>query len=478
MKKVRRGRGEGGKKRREGSRRDAEDKFLSPSSVRNRSAVTAEVLQDSSSLSSSSLSSSSATTNLSPSFFLQKAESCLQTFPPNFALSLRFLLKGVSVHPNNVTLLVRTAEALCEEGRLEEAKELLQRAIQIEPEGGDAGKYFCLAQIEEGEESLLLFQKASSLLSSKLSHLEASINSVKDVAGAAQAAETKKENSSPSSATTASLRILEKEYREVSRQLVESKCSMAELYMTDLCELDQAESLCKKEIDEAVEIMEKKCNDSSSSSYIDALYLQASFRKTTGDIAGAKDVGLKATRLIHEQLKRQENNLRIVPSKKAESSSSFLREEEEEEDVCSRELRINLSRVLIDVEEAESAAFLLSSCLEEDDGDPDIWLVLGCALFKCDKLGEAEECLERLTQLVHASERTSKSSKKKNPQQQNPLLLHAQELLRRIQEEKKKRIEAGELCEKGEEENNEEEDDEANWEDEDEDDEDVDMAES
>lgn len=66
------------------------------------------------------------------SFFVSKAEECLSSFPPNLKLAVMFLEKGVSVHPNDVELLQKLAGEYAELGKTSEAKELLQKAIQLE----------------------------------------------------------------------------------------------------------------------------------------------------------------------------------------------------------------------------------------------------------------------------------------------------------------------------------------------------------
>ncbi|CBZ52688.1 SPBC16D10.01c, related [Neospora caninum Liverpool] len=312
--------------------------------------------------------------SLPPSFFLQRAEGCVNAFPPDFSLARKFLRKGVSVHPNDVSLLVRAAEMLSEDGQLDEAKQLLQRAIQLEPDRNPE-KFFYLAQIEEGRTSLELFRRAAGLLEASLQNLEASI-------AAAQVRESQAGNSGRG-ATAAAVRLLKEERRRVTRQLVDAKCSVGELYMTDLCDAEEAEEACRAESEGALALAEAQ-----DAGLPDALHLRASFLKTIGDIEGARAAALRAAHLIHAQLKRREENLRLV------SPSS-----EDEDDVSCRELRVNLARVLIDVQEAEAAVLLVSSCIEEDDQDADSWLILACGLFKAKKFAAARDSLEHLQQV-------------------------------------------------------------------------------
>lgn len=69
------------------------------------------------------------------SFFLSKADECLSSFPPNFPLAIRFLEKGLSLHPNDVELLQRLAGEYAETGKIAEAKGMLQKAIEQDVRG-------------------------------------------------------------------------------------------------------------------------------------------------------------------------------------------------------------------------------------------------------------------------------------------------------------------------------------------------------
>ncbi|KFH04525.1 tetratricopeptide repeat-containing protein [Toxoplasma gondii MAS] len=369
-----------------------------------RSAAAAELQKAGASEASSADSSS-----LPPSFFLQKAESLLNAFPPDFALALKFLKRGVSVHPSDVSLLVRTAEMLSEEGQLEEAKQLLQRAIEVEPDRNPE-KFFYLAQIEEGRESLELFRRAVTLLETALQSLNASIADAE--------VRDKQACHSGQGATAAAVRLLKEERRRVVRQLVDAKCSMGELFMTDLCDAEEAEDACKAQVEGALGLAE-----AHGAGLPDALHLQASFLKTTGDIDGARAAALRAAHLIHTQLQRREELLRLLPSSSRASS-------EEEEDVSCRELRVNLARVLIDVQEADAAVLLVSSCIEEDDQDADSWLILACGLYKAKKFAAARDSLEHLQQLLTSTGLAAEAD--------HPVCVHTRELLRIVMEEEKK----------------------------------------
>lgn len=69
-------------------------------------------------------------------FFIQKADEALDTLPPNFDLALKFLEKGVQLHPRNQVLLQRLAGEYAERGETEKAKALLRTAIAEEVRPG------------------------------------------------------------------------------------------------------------------------------------------------------------------------------------------------------------------------------------------------------------------------------------------------------------------------------------------------------
>ena len=100
---------------------------------------------------------------------------------------------------------------------MENAKCCLGRAITVRPEEGHS-KYLTMAQLFTGDESLQLYAKGIEILTS------------------ARDAEEE-----------------EVKVKELSRSLSNALCSVAELYMTDLCDEEDAEEACQGYIQRSID---------------------------------------------------------------------------------------------------------------------------------------------------------------------------------------------------------------------------------
>merc|ERR1719187_1711496 len=126
---------------------------------------------------------------------------------------------------------------LCEKGNLKKARENFERAVTLEPEKGYP-KYMSLAQLVEGEESVKYFQKGIELMETKKDKIiKGEDDEEEEVEGAAAI---------PSSSPMAKLEDLQS---DISRGHI----SVAEIYLTDLCEAEDAASVCKHHLDKAIE---------------------------------------------------------------------------------------------------------------------------------------------------------------------------------------------------------------------------------
>ncbi|CDJ60005.1 hypothetical protein, conserved [Eimeria maxima] len=310
-----------------------------------------------------------------PSFFLSKADECFSSFPPNLELAVKFLEKGVSVHPDDVELLQRLAGEYCELGRGDEAKELLQRAIQLE---ASPLKFLQMAQLEEGAACLSLYRTAISLLESSLASAQSSY--------VAAASKHGKKSKGPAAAAAAA------EAQEIKGTLVRAYCSVAELYLTDLCEEEEAEASATSAVQKALEL------DPESP---DALLCDAQLKKVQDDAEGA----IRAAKCLYSTLKRlHKRAMKQMMINAEDESCLFTSPEEEDSDAfVSIETRVNAARLFIDVGMVKPALKVLKACLDENDEDPQVWLVLCCALYKSD---DFDSCLSALDELKQRMKRS------------------------------------------------------------------------
>ena len=195
--------------------------------------------------------------------------------------------------PDNVAVLETSASLCLEVGNLDGARHCLGRAITLQPEGGH-GKYMSMAQLMEGREALQCYQKGIEILTSKMSSLPAVKEAEKEAGEALEMAteheDSRKgvsergneaktmmgkdktsdtmldegnENLSPAEAGAGmsklspflpSLKPHQKERAGLARQVSTAHCSVAELFMTDLCDEEEAEEVCKTSIMKAIEV--------------------------------------------------------------------------------------------------------------------------------------------------------------------------------------------------------------------------------
>lgn len=140
---------------------------------------------------------------------LKKCEELVCRF--EYELAMKFCQKILVKAPTNPDALLMKATIEIDTGNLDQAEKTLQHAISISPDEGQE-KYIALAQISEGTAALDAFQRAIDLM--------------------------KKEEESISS----------------SKQISSTYCSMAEIYLTDLCLEEGAEEECQRHIELALEV--------------------------------------------------------------------------------------------------------------------------------------------------------------------------------------------------------------------------------
>lgn len=194
--------------------------------------------------------------------------------------------------PDNVVVLETSASLCLEVGNLDGARHCLGRAITLQPESGHE-KYMSMAQLMEGREALQCYQKGIEIITNKISSLpttkqaeegqgeaqemavedegnkngtskggnEAKMSTEQDTPGGSTLNEGN-ENVSPAEAAAGgsrsspslSLGPQQEERAGLARQASTAHCSVAELFMTDLCDEEEAEEMCRASIMKAIEV--------------------------------------------------------------------------------------------------------------------------------------------------------------------------------------------------------------------------------
>ena len=276
---------------------------------------------------------------------LKEAESSLnEAFPPNIERAFACYQKALEIDANCVSALDGLGEMLANLGDSERAIQVLLRSTQLEPQSG-ASKYFYLGQMLNGNDALEAYKKCIQVASSDIS-----------------------------SST-------DQEYLEETRsQILSVYCAIGELYMTDLCDDEIAESECKLAFSKALDL-----NPES----IEALTGIATFHRMKLEIQESKEHCLKAFEIISNILE----------------SNEFA----EIDEIVPFPLRLRLAENLVELELVDEGLGILSTLLDEDEEDLHSWFLTGCCHLVGKQLEEATECVKHAKRLL-----------KKNRQQLDP----------------------------------------------------------
>lgn len=289
--------------------------------------------------------------NYSVQDLLDRAHGFLDRFPPEPAMAERFYEKALSREPENTDVLDAFGDFLCSIGDCERASELLRKSVSLRPDGAGQ-KYFNLGQMAEGKEALALYEKGISLLAAEFVKGEVSQS-----------------------------RGMPPRW-QMKRQLVSGYCSVAELYMTDLCDEAEAETACDAALRSAL---------AADGKSFEALAAWALLKKTQGNLEGAREAANRALLSLRAMDPGGTDD---------DAMEQDVKEDPNEELMPTSESRIGLCRTMIDLEMTTEARELLSRLLEEDDEEPQVWYLLACAHGVERDFEAVAECVERFEAIL------------------------------------------------------------------------------
>ncbi|XP_071966085.1 uncharacterized protein [Antedon mediterranea] len=251
---------------------------------------------------------------------LDKAEACMDTF--DFEMAQKHCQAALEIEPDNVRVLETTGNLLVEIGDVEGAKKCFGRAVSICPDSGYT-KYMYLGQVFEGQQAIDCFHKGIDIMLSE-----------------------KKQKANKTS-----------EISVLNNAIASAYCSIAEMYLTDSCFEDKAETQCHENLESALQY-----NPNNPEAY----QLMASYFLSTQSNQHAKEMIKKSIALWLPKLKEIE-------------SSKPVGGEFDPVEVCplSYLSRISAVKILIEVEEFDVAEEILQMLLEEDDEVIQVWYLLG-----------------------------------------------------------------------------------------------------
>ncbi|TRY79336.1 hypothetical protein TCAL_06603 [Tigriopus californicus] len=250
---------------------------------------------------------------------LEKAQENLDQY--DYEMAQKFCQRALEMNPDHAKALELTSTLLLEAGEVEDAKHCLGRAITVQPDEGFS-KYFSMAQLLGGQEALELYRKGIEVLT--------------------QARDKATE---------------EAEAKDLTRDLSNAYCSMAELFMTDLCDETEAEEDTLRCIRSALDV--DKRNPEAFQTKARYLLVREKFEEAKDTMKQSLELWLPAYQGVLE------NKLEVVDFDPVEVCSLLYT------------TRIGTSKMLIEMEMWEEAIQVLEGLLEEDDSCVETWYLLG-----------------------------------------------------------------------------------------------------
>lgn len=323
---------------------------------------------------------------------LEKTQEYMDSF--DFDMAGLFCQRALDVDSNNLQALDMLGHICSELGDMQKAKSVFLRAIELSPDVGHS-KYMYMGQIHSGQEAVDYYTRGIQVLLSALEKQET-------VAQAGAAGTTDEDDEVPS-----------------TKDVSVAYCSLAEIYLTDLCMEEGAADKCREFIEKALQYH----HDNPEALQLMSSYLFSTERNQEGKEYLLKSVGM------------------WLPAQKQSAASSSA-DEEMQNEIPPYESRITTAKLLIESEEYEMAVDVLEGLLEEDDEVVQVWYLSGWVCYlqweKAKKQLEregseaSEEIKEEWTALQDAARSYLTKAKKLHSKlrcDDRPMLEHAEQLL-------------------------------------------------
>lgn len=324
---------------------------------------------------------------------LEKTEECVDTF--DFEMARLFCQRALDVEPDNLQALDMLGHICSELGDMQKAKAAFLHAVELSPDEGHS-KYMYLGQIHSGQEAVDFYTQGIQVLLSALD---------KQAQATAEAGAAAPPDEDPQLPT--------------AKDVCVAYCSIAEIYLADLCMQEGAADKCKENIERALQYH----YDNPEALQLMASYLFSTERNQEGKEYLLKSIGL------------------WLPAQKQGAAPSSS-EEDTQNEIPPYESRITTAKLLIESEEYEMAVDVLEGLLEEDDEVVQVWYLSGWVCYlqlekakeQREREGEqaTEEEKEEWTALKEAARSYLTSAKKlysKLRCDDQPMLEHVEQLL-------------------------------------------------
>lgn len=281
------------------------------------------------------LASDSAKTKTAPQYsvdkLLDKAEECIDRF--EYELAQKFCQRALEIEADNIRALETTGTLLLELGNPEAAKQCFGRTVELSPDSGHE-KYMYLGQLFDGAQAVECYQKGIELMLK----------------------EREKQHAEELSAACGGTPTV------TDSDISGAYSAVAEIYMTDLCFEEEAEMKCKSYIEKAIDIDKENP---------EGYQLMASFMLSKDDKENAKLMMKKSVSLWLPMFKAI-NNGEVTSQEKVDPVEAVP---------LGYDTRVSTTKILIEVEEFETAIDIAEGLLDENDEVPQVWYLIGWANY-------------------------------------------------------------------------------------------------
>ncbi|XP_054638453.1 uncharacterized protein si:dkey-12j5.1 isoform X2 [Dunckerocampus dactyliophorus] len=279
----------------------------------------------------------------------------------DFEMAGLYCQRALDLESTNLQALNMLGHISTELGDTQKAKGVFLRAVELSPDAGHS-KYMYLGQIHTGQEAIDYYTKGIQVL---LSALDTQAQTTAHAEAAAP--------------------VIEDPELPTMKDASVAYCSIAEIYLTDLCMEDGAADKCREFIERALQYHPGNP---------EALQLMASYLFSTEKNKEGKEYLLKSVRLW-------------LPTHKQTTASTSPGEDVQNE-IPPYESRITTAKLLVEAEEYEMAVEVLEGLLEEDDEVVQVWYLSGWVCYlQLERAKEQEEREGRAVSQEEEEERTA-----------------------------------------------------------------------
>jgi len=263
---------------------------------------------------------------------ISKANDALNKLQPD--LACKFYQKALQMEPQNTNIMDALADVLIQLGQSSEALNLLTQSTLIAP-NENPYKWMFLAQLQTGIDAMESYNRGIILLTSVTN--DPDINNV------------------------------EGKLEFYNKQISKAYCSIAELYLTDLCYEEGAENKCEEAIIKALAI---------NSTSLDAHQAMASLRFSQNRSLDACNIMEKVYTAVKESIDKF--TARTVIEEINPDQEDDL-EDAPEPEFCVATSKLLIECAAINPKFADYAMTLISDLLRQDDENVELWYMMGVA---------------------------------------------------------------------------------------------------